>query len=315
MKLKLAIVVPVYNEEAVLIFFFERLQRVLAGLTEIEATIVFVLDGCTDDSLNILQLLTNTDPRLKILVLSRQFGHQVALLAGIENSLDSDIIVTLDADLQHPPELIPELIAGYRNGYDVVYTIRNETKNISYLKKITSQLFYQFLAGISNISIKANVADFRLISNRVAKIISSDIKEKNLFIRGIIPWIGFAQLGIEYRAEDRAAGQSKYTITKMLRLALAGILSFSTKPLQIAIFIGLGFSALAFLLIVATIIKYFIVQTLPDGWTTLVVLLLLFSGIQLIGLGILGLYIGAIYQEVKNRPRYLIEKIITGLKS
>jgi len=310
-KLKLTVITPVFNEEQVIGHFHARTRGVLNSLEDVEATILCVLDGCTDNTLKILRGLVVVDPNLKIIVLSSQFGHQMALLAGIENSLDADAIIMMDSDLQHPPELIPELLANFRRGFDVVYTVRRDTENIGFLKKKASNLFYRVFGKLSRVSINANAADFRLISNRIAKTLSSDFQERNMFLRGLFSWMGFQQAGIEYVAEKRFAGQSKYTFSKMVQLAMAGILSFSTKPLQMSIFVGISFAALAFMLIVVAIIKYFIVQSIPNGWTTLVVLLLLFSGIQLIVLGIIGAYIGGIYEEVKGRPRYIIEEEIS----
>ena len=310
-KLKLTVITPVFNEEQVIGHFHARTRGILNSLEDVEATILCVLDGCTDNTLKILRGLVVVDPNLKIIVLSSQFGHQMALLAGIEKSLDADAIIMMDSDLQHPPELIPELIAYFRRGFDVVYTVRRDTENIGFLKKKASNLFYRVFGKLSRVSINANAADFRLISNRIAKTLSRDFQERNMFLRGLFSWMGFQQAGIEYVAEKRFSGQSKYTFSKMVQLAMAGILSFSTKPLHMSIFVGISFAALAFMLIVVAIIKYFIVQSIPNGWTTLVVLLLLFSGIQLIVLGIIGAYIGGIYEEVKGRPRYIIEEEIS----
>ena len=310
-KLKLTVITPVFNEEQVIEYFHERTRSVLNSLEDVEATILCVLDGCTDNTLNILRDLVSVDPNLKIIVLSTQFGHQMALLAGIENSLDADAIIMMDSDLQHPPELIPEFLAHFKCGFDIVYTVRRDTENIGFLKKMTSGLFYRILGKLSRVPINANASDFRLISGRVGRIFSTGFQERNMFLRGLFSWMGFQQTCIEYVAEKRFAGQSKYTFSKMLQLATAGILSFSTKPLHVGIFVGVGFAALSFGMILVAIIKYFVVQTIPDGWTTLVVVLLLFSGIQLIVIGIMGAYIGGIYEEVKGRPRYIIEEEIS----
>lgn len=306
--LKLKVVTPVFNEEQVIEHFYARTKEVLNSLDNVDATILFVVDRCTDNTLNVIKGIQKTDPKINILSLSSRFGHQMSLLAGIEKSLDADAIVMMDSDLQHPPELIPELLEKFRQGFDVVYTTRRDTKDIGTFRKITGNLFYRMLGKLSQVPINANASDFRLISNRVAKILSVDFNERNMFLRGLFSWMGFQQIGIEYVAEKRFAGESKYSLSRMMQLAIAGILSFSTKPLQVGIFIGIGFSVLAFLFILFAIIKYFIVQYIPSGWTTLVVLLLLFSGIQLIILGIIGAYIGGIYEEVKGRPRYIIEE-------
>jgi dolichol-phosphate mannosyltransferase len=234
----------------------------------------------------------------------------MSLLAGIENSVDSDAIIMMDSDLQHPPELIPKLLENYMQGFDVVYTVRRDTEDVGIVRKMAGNIFYRVLGTLSQVSINANAADFRLISKRVAKILSDGFQERNMFMRGLFSWIGFQQTGVEYVAEKRFAGHSKYSFSRMVQLAMNGILSFSTKPLQVGIFVGISFAGLAFLLIIASVIKYFIVQSIPSGWTTLFVFLLLFSGIQLVVLGIIGAYIGGIYEEVKGRPRYIIEEEI-----
>jgi dolichol-phosphate mannosyltransferase len=309
--LKITVVAPVFNEEQVIAHFHKRTSGVLHTLEDVDATILYVVDRCTDNTLTVLRGLVSNDSKTRVIALSSRFGQQLSLLAGIENSLDADAIIMMDSDLQHPPELIPELITNFRRGFDVVYTVRLDTESIGVLRKIAGNCFYRVLSKLSNTPINSNAADFRLISQRVAKILTNDFRERNVFLRGLFSWIGFKQTSVEYVAGKRHAGQSKYSLSRMLQLATTGILSFSTKPLQMGIFVGVGFAALAFVLIVAAIIKYFVVQSLPSGWTTMVVLLLLFSGIQLIVLGIVGAYIGGIYEEVKGRPRYIIEEEIT----
>ena len=309
--LKLTVVTPVFNEEQVIGHFHARTRGVLDSMEDVEATILFVVDRCSDNTLTVLRALVKNDPKSKVIALSSRFGHQMSLLAGIENSLDSDAIIMMDSDLQHPPELIPELLENFKQGFDVVYTVRRDTDDVGIVRQMAGNLFYRLLGKLSQVSINANAADFRLISGRVAKILTTGFQESNMFLRGLFSWMGFQQIGIEYVAEKRFAGQSKYSFSRMVQLAMAGILSFSTKPLQIGIFVGIGFAALAFVLIIAAVIKYFIVQSIPSGWTTLVVLLLLFSGMQLIVLGIMGAYIGGIYEEVKGRPRYIVEEEIS----
>jgi len=309
-KLKLAVITPVFNEADVIAHFHTRTRKVLDSLDDVEATILFVVDPSTDNTLDVLREIIAEDAGARALVMSARFGHQMALLAGIENSLDADAIVMMDSDLQHPPELIPELLTSFKQGNDVVYTLRRDTEDVGFFRKIAGNLFYRSLASLSEIPINANAADFRLISKRVAKTLSCGFKERNMFLRGLFSWMGFLQDGVEYVAEKRFAGESKYSLSKMIYLGMAGILSFSTKPLHVGIIVGVCFSVLSFLLIVVAIAKYFIVQSLPSGWTTLVVLLLLFSGIQLIVLGIMGSYIGGIYEEVKSRPRYIVDEEI-----
>lgn len=310
-KLKLTVLTPVFNEEQVIAHFHVRTRAVLDSMDDVEASILYVVDRCTDNTLSVLRGLVTNDPHAKVIALSSRFGHQMSLLAGISNSLDADAIVMMDSDLQHPPELIPELLANFRRGCDVVYTVREDTADIGFFRKMAGNLFYRLLGTLSQIPINANAADFRLISSRVAKILSNDFQERNMFLRGLFSWIGFQQIGIGYVAEKRFAGRSKYSLARVFQLAMAGILAFSTKPLQMGIFVGVGFAGLAFILLLAAIGSYFIDRTIPSGWATIVVLLMLFSGVQLIVLGVMGAYIGGIYEQVKGRPRYIIEEEIS----
>lgn len=310
-SIKLTVIAPVFNEEEVIGAFHDRLSEVLASLADVDAKVLYVVDRCTDNTLEVLRALARRDPRVKVIALSSRFGHQMSLVAGIDHSLDSDAIVMMDSDLQHPPELIPALIDNFRRGFEVVYTVRRDTEDINPLRKLAGNLFYRLLAKISHVPMNANTADFRLISGRVGKILSTDFRERNMFLRGIFTWIGFRQTGIEYVAQKRAGGYSKYSLSKMLHLATSGVLSFSTKPLQLGIFVGVIFSLLSFIMVMWTVVEFFLDKTIPSGWTTLVVLLLMFSGIQLIVLGIIGAYIGGIYEEVKGRPRYIIDEEIS----
>jgi len=308
--LKLAVVSPVYNEELVIGKFYAKLNQVLRTLEDVEYTIIFVVDKCSDKTLDVLSDIAQKDSAVKVLSLSSRFGHQVSLIAGIEYAKESTAIIMMDSDLQHPPEIIPELIENYNNGYDVVFTIRDDTWGIGYSRKVLGNIFYRMLGYLSQIPISANSSDFRLISSKVARVLINEFQERNIFLRGLISWIGFKQIGVNYVAQKRFAGESKYTISKISQFAADGILSFSNKPLYVAVAIGAFFSIIAFLLIAVSVVRYLTVESIPSGWTTLVVLLLLFNGIQLLVMGIMGSYIGRIYQEVKGRPRYIIDKVI-----
>lgn len=308
--LKLTVVAPVFNEAQVIGHFHERTRAVLDALSDVRARIVYVLDRSSDNTLEILREIVAKDPNAVVLALSARFGHQMSLLAGIEYALDDDAIVMMDSDLQHPPELIPELLKQFQAGGEVVYTVRTDTEDASVIRKALGNAFYSMLRKLSNVEINANAADFRLISKRVAKVLVQGFGERNLFLRGLFSWMGFKQIAVPFVAASRFAGQSKYSLTRMMNLAMAGILSFSTRPLQAGIFVGVCFAGLAFLLMLAAIAAFFIDRHIPSGWTTLVTLLLLFSGIQLIMMGVMGAYIGGIYEEVKARPRYLIEEVI-----
>jgi glycosyltransferase involved in cell wall biosynthesis len=309
-KLNLTVVVPVFNEEQVVTHFHARTRAVLDALPDVAATLLFVVDRCPDNTLAILRTIVARDPHTRVLAMSSRFGHQMSLLAGIEHAQDADAIVMMDGDLQHPPELIAELLARFRDGNDIVYTVRKDTEAIHPLRKAAGNLFYRVLGKLAKVPINANAADFRLISARVARTLSTSFQERNMFLRGLFSWMGYRQTHVDYVAEQRFAGQSKYSFAKMVQLAAAGILSFSTKPLQMGIFVGMGFAGLAFLFMLFAIANYFLSSQLPSGWTTIVSLLLLFNGVVLIVLGTIGVYVGAIYEEVKARPRYIIDEVI-----
>lgn len=310
-RIKLTVIAPVYNEEEVIGAFHAHLGEVLASLADVDAKILYIVDRCTDNTLEVLRELVRNDRRTKVIALSARFGHQMSLVAGIDNALEADAVVMMDSDLQHPPELIPELVENFRRGFEVVFTVRQDTEDINLFRKLAGNLFYKLLSKLSRVPMNANAADFRLISGRVAKILSTDFRERNMFLRGLFTWIGFRQTSVDYVAIKRSGGHSKYSFSKMLQLAVSGILSFSTRPLQLGIFIGVIFSLLSSLLIIWAIIGFFIDRSIPSGWTTIIVLFLMFSGIQLTVLGIIGAYIGGIYEEVKSRPRYIIDEEIS----
>ena len=307
----LTIVAPVFNEEEVIARFYERLKAVLATLQErYDGTVLFVLDRSTDRTLDVLRGIAAADPRAQVLALSSRFGHQMSLLAGIDHARGADVIIMMDSDLQHPPETIPELLAAYEAGNDVVYTVREDNEGAGRLRKAAGSLFYRLLSYLSRITINENAADFRLISRRVADVLTREIRERNLFLRGIFSWIGFNQTAVRFVAAPRQAGRSKYTLSRMMGLATAAILAFSTKPLQMGIFLGLSVAAIALVLMVFTLVEYFLDSSIPSGWTTLAMLILLFSGVQLMVMGVLGAYIGGIYEEVKGRPHYIVDEAI-----
>jgi dolichol-phosphate mannosyltransferase len=313
--LKLKVVVPVYNEALVLTHFHERTRRVLDRLEGVTATIVYVMDRSSDDTEEVLRKIVASDPNATAIVLSSRFGHQMSLLAGIDNALDADAVVMMDGDLQHPPEVIPKLLEHFSQGYDVVYTVRRDSADVGLLRSLAGRAFYSLLSRISKVPINANAADFRLISARVAKTLSTCFPERNMFMRGLFSWMGFRQAAVSFDAETRFAGRSKYSLSGMMRLATAGILSFSTKPLQASIAVGFLFALLAFSLLIHAVVSFFLDSRIPSGWTSLAAMLLLFSGIQLMFMGILGLYVGGIYEEVKARPRYIIADQIIHVRS
>lgn len=305
----LTVIAPVFNEEEVIADFYHELKATLNALSGYRATMLFVVGRGTDRTFSILKELAPHDKALQVLYLSSRFGHQMQLLAGIDHA-DSDAVIMMDSDLQHPPSVIPKLLAEFEKGNEVVYTIREKASDQSFYRKWASDIFYWFLNRISDVRISGNAADFRLISRRVAKLLREDIRERNLFLRGICPWLGFNQATVRFTANPRRAGKSKYSLSRLITFGLSGVVSFSRKPLRVAILIGLGFALFGFLYALFTIIQFLFLEALPTGYATLVVLLSVFGGFQLIFLGVIGEYIGAIFDEVKKRPHYIVDEKI-----
>lgn len=308
---RLTVVAPVYNEQEVIAAFHERTKAVLDALRERYASrILFVVDRGTDGTLDVLRGIAARDRDVQVLALSSRFGHQMSLLAGIDHAADADAVIMMDSDLQHPPELIPELLAQFERGNDVVFTVRRNSAEIGPVRRALGNGFYRLLGYLASIPVQRNAADFRLISGRVARTLRDQLRERGVFLRGILSWVGFNQAAVEYTPGHRAAGRSKYSLSRMMALATAGILSFSTKPLRMGIVVGIGFALLGFAYGAVTVVSYFADPQTPRGYATIVTLLLLFSGVQLVFMGVLGAYVGAIYDEVKGRPHYLVDEAI-----
>jgi glycosyltransferase involved in cell wall biosynthesis len=306
----LTVICPAYNEEDVIESFYRELKAVLVGLAgSYEAKIIFIVDGATDATLDILKRLTQSDPATQIISFSTNFGHQMALIAGLDHC-DSDAVVMMDSDLQHPPSLIPAMVNAFEKGYSIVYTIRRDSRDVPLFKRISAKLFYRLLNRISRVQINEGAADFRLISRQVVEVFQTQIRERNQFLRGLFAWVGFKSIGIPFQVRSRGGGQSKYSLVGMLRFGLNGMVAFSKRPLLTATFVGLILAALGFSFALLTVLQYFLHNTAPSGWATLTILITIFSGTQLIFLGVLGVYIGAIFDEVKRRPHYLIEEKI-----
>lgn len=305
----LTIIAPVYNEEEVILDFYHELKSELEKLAGYKATILFSVGRGTDRTVELLKDVAKKDKMVRVLYLSARFGHQLQLLAGIDHA-DADVLIMMDSDLQHPPSVIPELLSEFEKGNDVVYTVREETTDQPRLRKLCSDVFYALLNRISDVHISGNAADFRLISRRVSDIVKESVRERNLFLRGIFPWIGFNQSSVRFTAEPRRAGKSKYSLSRLITFGLSGVVSFSRKPLRLTILAGLLFALFGFLYALFTIVQYFFLESLPSGYATLVVLLSVFGGLQLIFLGIIGEYIGAIFDEVKKRPHYIVDEKI-----
>jgi glycosyltransferase involved in cell wall biosynthesis len=308
-KITISIVIPCYNEEGNIEILYDQINNVLAG-NIIEY--IFVDDNSNDKTLSILEKLSKNNDNVKYLSFSRNFGHQSALRAGLEYST-GDCVISMDADLQHPPEILQSLIDKWKEGYDIVYTIRKDVENISRFKKVTASLFYKLINNLSDIEIKQGSADFRLLDKRIVNVLTNDITEYHLFYRGLISWIGYNQAAIEYIPNKRFSGDSKYSILKMMNFAIDGITSFSIKPLKLAILLGLILSLLSGLYGIYVIGMLIFNDETVKGWTSVMLSILFIGGINMILLGIIGEYIGKLYIQSKKRPYFLIKK--TNIKN
>lgn len=304
-----SLVVPVFNEEQVLDAFHERATRALAALEGMSYEILFVDDGSQDGSFARLAAFAAANPRIRVLKFSRNFGHQIAISAGIDHA-KGDCVVILDADLQDPPEVVAEMVAKWREGFDVVYGVRSDRAGETPVKLATATMFYRLLGRLTNVHIPANVGDFRLISRRVVDHLKQ-LREKDRFVRGLVSWIGFPQTGIVYKRDARYAGETKYPFRKMLTFAFDGITSFSTLPLKLATWTGYIAAILAVMYLLSVFVQKLLGYTV-DGWATIMVAMLFLGAVQLICLGILGEYLGRVFNEVKPRPMYIIEEDLTS---
>ena len=301
---KISIVIPAYNEEGNLIPVYQRIKSMFEKMQGYSFEIIFVNDGSRDNTQSRLEEMALDFPEIKYIEFSRNFGHQPAVKAGMDYA-DGNAIISMDGDLQHPPELIPQMVQKWEQGYDIVYTIRSYPKEISYFKRKTSDLFYRFLSQISDVDLtNGGGSDFRLINASVAQVMKN-LKEDDLFLRGLTSWMGFKQTGIEFVAGERFSGQSSYDLKKMLKFAFTGITSFSVKPLYLATYLGFIFSSLS-LLYIPYVLYAFLTKTEISGWASLIMTIVFFGGVQLIILGILGIYLGKIFKQVKGRPNYII---------
>lgn len=300
---KISIVVPMYNEQEVAKEFYNRTTSILAKLIEYDYEIIVVNDGSRDKTLEILLSILREDEHVKVINFSRNFGHQAAITAGIENAT-GDAIITIDADLQDPPEIIIDMIREYEKGYDIVYAKRKSRKKDTFFKRETAKLYYKILNKLSDIKIPENVGDFRLISKRVQEVFIR-LPEKDRYVRGMFAWMGFNQAMVEFDRASRYAGETKYPLSKMIKLALSGIVGFSTKPLRIIFKLGLATTFISFIIMIYAIAMK-IMGSVEDGWSSIMVALTFIGAIQLLSLGIVAEYIAKIYEEVKERPVYII---------
>jgi dolichol-phosphate mannosyltransferase len=302
----LSVVIPCYNEEAVLHATHERLTSVLAGMSPIEYELIFVNDGSHDDTQLILTQLQHIDPHVRVLLLSRNFGHQIAVTAGLEEAA-GDAVVIIDADLQDPPEVIPQMVALWREGNDVVYGMRTDRPGESTFKLWTAKVFYRLINRLSETKMPFDAGDFRLLDRRVVEVINA-MPERARFLRGMVSWAGFRQVSLPYERAARQAGESKYPLMKMISFAMDGIISFSLVPLKLAIWTGFLAIWIAVAGIIGAIIDRLLDKNLTRGWASLFVAVLFMGGVQLISLGIIGEYLGRIYTEVKRRPLYVVQE-------
>jgi len=301
---RVSVIIPVFNEEGCLKIIAERVAVIMSAYSDFE--LLFIDDGSSDNTLSILKQLHTSDRKINFLSFSRNFGHQNALRAGTMYAR-GDCIISMDGDLQHPPELIPRLIEKWREGYDIVYTIRKDVQGTSLYKKTTARMFYSLMNGLSDINFEQGEADFRLI-DRIAAEELNKLSENAIFFRGIVKWMGFKQIGIEYVPDKRFWGKTKYSRKKMLALAVSGITGFSIKPLRISTLFGISIAFLSLLYgMYALYIKFFTDKSV-EGWTSVFFMVTLIGGIQLIILGIIGEYIGNIFLESKKRPHYIIKE-------
>ena len=306
---KISVIVPMYFEEAVVSECYKRLKEVLTNLNDYNYEIIFVDDGSRDQTLSILEKIAMVDKNIKVISFSRNFGHQAAVQAGLKLS-SGDAVIIIDADLQDPPELIPQMVSLWENGNDVIYAKRKSREGETKFKLFSAKMFYNILNDLSDVSIPKDTGDFRLADRKVVDVINS-LPEHNKFFRGLFSWVGFKQAPIEYERKERFAGETKYPLNKMIKLAKDGIFSFSTKPLKFVTKLGIVSIFISILILIYSLLSFiFDWNNLTAGWTSIMVTVTFFAGVQLLSLGMISEYIGRIYDESKNRPSYIINKKI-----
>lgn len=313
-KKTVSLVVPIYNEADILPELTRRIQDILACQPRFDWEVLYINDGSSDGSTELLSQLAEAHPWLTVLHFSRNFGHQIAISAGIDYAT-GDAVILMDGDLQDPPELIPDMLAMWEEGTDVVYATRAHREGESFFKRFTASAYYRFLKSFADIDIPLDTGDFRLMSRGVVNAIGS-MKEKNRFIRGMVSWVGFRQAPIYYERDKRYGGETKYTLLKMTRFAMDGLLSFSKVPLQWITNLGFLISCVSFVgTLLVLYLKLFTRVPFESGWASLMIGILMLGGIQLICLGMIGEYLGRVFDEVRDRPLYLISRIDSRQKN
>jgi len=304
--MELSVIIPIYNEEGNIAKLFSRLHQVILKLNLKEVEYIFINDGSKDRSLELIKELAQREPTVKYINLSRNFGHQIAVSAGLDNS-KGDAVVIIDADLQDPPELIEDLYRKLLNGNEVVYAKRRSRQGEGPMKKLTAKLFYRILRNVTSINIPVDTGDFRIIDRKIVDVLKN-MPEQQKFLRGQISWIGFNQTYVEYDRDERTAGKTGYTYKKMIRLALDGITSFSNFPLKIVTVAGFVVSGISFFMILYALYSRFISKDYQPGWASLMITVLFIGGIQLIGIGIIGEYISRMSANIRKRPLYVVRE-------
>ncbi|MCX6043976.1 MAG: glycosyltransferase family 2 protein [Chloroflexi bacterium] len=300
-----SIVVPIWNEEQVIPELYKRVVEIMNSTNQ-SWELICVNDGSRDRSMSLLCDLNSKDPRVKIIDFSKNFGHQVAISAGADFA-EGDAVIVMDADLQDPPDVVLRMIEKWREGYEVVYAVRSKRQGETWFKLFTAKVFYRLLRGVANIDIPVDAGDFRLMDRRVV-LAMRQLREKHRFMRGLSSWVGFKQIGVEYERAERYAGETKYPLRKMIRLAMNAITSFSYLPLQLATYVGFTLAFLSLLGIILAVVLRLSGSDAFHGQATTLVSVLFLGGIQLIFLGIIGEYLGRIYDEVKGRPLYIVSQ-------
>jgi dolichol-phosphate mannosyltransferase len=304
------IVLPVYNEAKVLDAFHAALSSVLATLADrYRFNVWYVLDRSTDDSIDVLTRLAERDRSVTILHLSTRFGHQMSLVAGMDHS-QGDALIMMDCDLQHPPAVIPQLLEKFEGGYDIVHAIREYDRDTGALKRSTSRMFYRLQNALSPVEMEAGAADFRLVSRKVARLFQTSIRERSQFLRGLFQWVGFRAAKVPFVSPSRTTGTTKYDVKRLVAFSVSGILSFSKIPLRVATLFGFFISTLSLIYGVWLIGRFFIDGHMPPGYTSLIVMMMFLGGLQLTVLGVMGEYLGSVFDEVKQRPLYIVDEVI-----
>jgi len=305
-KIFLSVVIPVFNEEQVIREFIVRLKKTVQQI-DCDYELLFVNDGSRDGTLSILRDEKKSDKKIRVINFSRNFGHQMAITAGMDQA-QGDAVIVIDADLQDPPELIVDMVQKWQEGYDTVYARRTSRVGETLFKRWTAALFYRLIKKISNVDIPVDVGDFRLLSKR-ALVSLNQCRETHRYVRGLVAWLGYPQAFVDYARDKRFAGETKYPLSRMLRFSMDGISSFSILPLRLASWLGMFCAFFSFIYILYALYIKFVVQTAAPGWTAIVISVFLVGGVQLMCIGIMGEYIGVLHNEIKKRPLYVISEI------